>query len=177
MVRAQRDGAGPEALRAATGRTHEEWRALLTDAGALGWDHGRIAAHLVEQHGVDGWWAQGITVDFEQACQGRLPGQRADGTFAVSRTRTLPGERLDALAALVAVVAGEVGEPARSNLQARTPVVRWRLPDDSRLAATALAPTRSGTPVNLTWEKIPDAAAMAGAAARLEAMLGRALVS
>ena len=76
MARPLEQNMGPEAMQRATGRTHEEWRVVLTEAGAMAWDHTTIAKHLVEQHGVDGWWAQGITVDFEQACQGRLPGQR-----------------------------------------------------------------------------------------------------
>ena len=174
MVRRLEQNMGAAALLTATGRTHEQWRDLLTAEGALAWDHGAIARHLVEEHGVDGWWAQGITVDFEQACQGRLPGQRADGTFAVSRTRTLPGDRLGALASLVAAVTADLGEPSRSNLTARTPVVRWRLADDSRLAATAQPSRTSGTPVNLTWERLPDQDAAAAATARCETLLAAA---
>ena len=174
MVRRSEQSMGAEALLAATGRTREQWRELLIAEGALTWGHGRIAAHLVDTHGVDGWWAQGITVDFEQACQGRLPGQRADGTFAVSRTRTLPVDRLGALASLVAAVTADLGEPSRSNLTARTPVVRWRLADDSRLAATAQPSRTSGTPVNLTWERLPDQDAAAAATARCETLLAAA---
>src|SRR5690606_3567897 len=86
---------GAEALRAATGRTHAEWRELLEGAGALEWSHKQTAEWLVREHGVDGWWAQGITVDFEQDRKGRLPGQQADGSFSVSKTRTIAGERLE----------------------------------------------------------------------------------
>ncbi len=96
MARPIERSMGPEALRAATGRDHEGWRALLLDAGAKAWPHARIARWLVEEHGVDGWWAQGIAVDLEQAHQGRLPGQQADGTFTAARTRTIPGDRLEA---------------------------------------------------------------------------------
>ena len=76
-----RQQAGSEALHTATGRTHDEWHEVLVAAGASGWKHKQIAEHLVAEHGVDGWWAQGITVDFEQRVQGRQPGQRSDGTF------------------------------------------------------------------------------------------------
>ena len=156
-------------LRAATGRGHRQWRALLTEAGATSWGHGAIAKYLVDAHGVDPWWAQGITVDFEQAVKGRLPGQRPDGTFTVSRTATVSGERLEALARVAASVTARYGEPYGENLAAGQPVVRWRLTDGTRLAAVAQAPNKSGTPINLTWEKLPDAGMLP---ARLEVIDG-----
>lgn len=159
---------GADAMRAATGRTHVEWRALLTDAGALAWTHAQTARHLTDALGVDPWWAQGITVDFEQACKGRLPGQRADGTFAVSRTVTVPGDRLDALARVESVVTDAHDVPHGRNLAASMPVVRWRLADGTRLQAAAQPPNKSGTPVNLTWEKLPDEASMGVARDRIE---------
>lgn len=73
----------------ATGRSRAQWYALLDDAGAAGWDHKQMAAWLVETHDVDGWWAQGLTVGYEQARGLRLPGQRPDGTFEASVSRTL----------------------------------------------------------------------------------------
>lgn len=96
-----------ERMLEATGRVRADWHAFLDAAGARDWAHPRIARWLVEEHGVDGWWAQGITVGFEQAIGRRLPGQSADGTFAISepkpgktlvsltRSRILDGERLD----------------------------------------------------------------------------------
>ena len=54
---------GADALRRATGRDHAQWRAVLTDEGAMEMSHSEIARHLVEQHGLDGWWAQGAAHD------------------------------------------------------------------------------------------------------------------
>lgn len=161
---------GAEALRAATGRTHAEWREVLEAAGALEWSHKQTAQWLVREQGVDGWWAQGITVDFEQDRKGRLPGQQADGTFAVSKTRTIAGERLEALAAVRAAVEARHGAAHGENLAASQRVVRWRLADGRRLAAAAQQPNRSGTPVTLTIEKLPDAAAMDAAKAEIAAL-------
>ena len=172
MVERIEKNKGSEALRAATGRTHEQWRELLAGAGALEWPHKQIAEWLVREHGVDGWWAQGITVDFEQEHKGRLPGQQADGTFAVSKTRTVPGERLEALEAVRAEIEARHGAPHGENLTASQPVVRWRLADGRRLAAAAQLPNKSGTPVNLTIEKLADASAMAAAKAEIEEILG-----
>ncbi|HET8866766.1 MAG TPA: hypothetical protein VFM87_00415 [Agrococcus sp.] len=177
MVERIEKNMGSEALRAATGRTHEQWRELLAGAGALEWPHKQIAEWLVREHGVDGWWAQGITVDFEQDRKGRLPGQQADGTFSVSTTRTIAtGGGLDARLAALEAVRAEIearhGAPHGENLTASQPVVRWRLADGRRLAAAAQLPNKSGTPVNLTIEKLADASAMEAAKAEIEEILG-----
>ncbi|WP_347754256.1 DUF4287 domain-containing protein [Agrococcus sp. ProA11] len=168
-------GMGAAATRAATGRDYDEWRDLLEAAGALEWRHPTTVKWLVAQHGVDHWWAQGITVDFEQDRKGRLPGQQADGTFAVSMTRTVPGERLEALATVRAAVEAVHGEAHRANLGASQPVVRWRLRDGTRLVAAAQPQKPSGTPINLMAEKLPDAAAMQTAKAAIAALFAAAV--
>ena len=43
------------------------------------------------------WWAQSITVRYEQARGMRLPGQQPDGTFSVAVSRSLRGEPLELL--------------------------------------------------------------------------------
>lgn len=174
MARPLEQNMGPEAMQRATGRTHEQWRAVLSEAGAMAWSHPEIARHLVEVHGLDGWWAQGVTVDFEQACKGRLPGQRADGTFSTQKTATIPGEPLDALALVATLVTARHGEPHGQNLGASMPNVRWRLADGTRLLASAQGRNKSGVPVNLTWEKLPTAAAALLAKEELAEILGEA---
>ena len=51
----------------ATGRSRQDWFALLDAAGATGMAHADIARLLVDEHGVAGWWAQTVAVDYEQA--------------------------------------------------------------------------------------------------------------
>ena len=80
---------GDESVRRATGRGREEWFALLDAENAADWSHTDIAAWLVDMHGVDGWWAQGVTVSYEQARGLREPGQRRDGSFEASASKTL----------------------------------------------------------------------------------------
>lgn len=156
MVKRVDTNMGADAMRAATGRDHRQWRDLLQAAGALAWSHAEIARWLVAEHGIDGWWAQGITVDFEQDRKGRLPGQQADGTFAVSMTRTVPGERLAALAEVRAAVEAVHGDAHGENLAAAQP------------------PKASGTPITLTAEKLADAAAMESARSELAAIFAAA---
>ncbi len=72
-----------------TGRTWDEWFTLLDGWGAKERKHPEIARWLVDDHGVDGWWAQHVTVAYEQARGMRVPGQRADGTYGVSASKTV----------------------------------------------------------------------------------------
>ena len=57
--------------------------------------HTAIARWLREEHGVDSWYSQSITVGYERARGLRAPGEHADG-FAVraSKTIAVPVERL-----------------------------------------------------------------------------------
>jgi Domain of unknown function (DUF4287) len=79
----------------ATGHGWQEWFKALDDWGAPGHTHTEIARWLREEHAVDGWYAQSITVGYERARGLRAPGEHADG-FAVSATRTIaaPVEQL-----------------------------------------------------------------------------------
>lgn len=163
MPKTTREQVGEEAVRAATGRTHDEWNALLAEEGAREWQHKRIAEHLREQHGVDGWWAQGITVDFEQRVQGRMPGQRPDGTFECSVRRTLPGGQVEALERVAALVAKEHGEPSARSMTLRTPNVRFAPESGIRVVVDAQPPKPSGVSVGITVSKLADPAAQAAA--------------
>lgn len=80
---------GSETTTLRTGRTREQWHELLDAAGAARWPHKRIAEWLVAEHDVDGWWAQSLTVGYEQARGMRLPGQRPDGTFEANASKTV----------------------------------------------------------------------------------------
>jgi hypothetical protein len=79
----------------ATGRGWQAWFELLDGWGAAARSHTEIARWLREEQGVDGWYAQSITVGYERARGLRAPGQRPDG-FAVGASRTIavPVERL-----------------------------------------------------------------------------------
>lgn len=123
-IRAQ-ESVSDDSLREATGRGRTEWHALLAEAGASEWPHPDIAAWLVEEHGVPGWWAQGITVGFEQAIGRRKPGQRADGSFETSASRSLGGEREAVVAAFVDELSARFGEPVALKPESRWTTGRW----------------------------------------------------
>lgn len=78
-----------EALARRTGRAWDEWFELLDEWGASTQRHPEIARWLVEEHNVDGWWAQTVTVGYEQARGLRVPGQQSDGRFSASASKTV----------------------------------------------------------------------------------------
>lgn len=136
MVRSSADALGDDAVVAATGQPRAYWFELLDAHDASSWSHQDIASWLVSVQGVDGWWAQSVTVAYEQARGLRAPGQRADGTFEVSASRTVPGT-LDAVFAAVADEASRArwldpalpaaGAGGRSEVLAATPGTSVRL--------------------------------------------------
>jgi hypothetical protein len=77
------------AIREKTGKTWPEWRKVLDAWGAADKPHDAIARYVHEELGVDGWWAQGVTVGYERMIGRREVGQKADGSFAASASKTV----------------------------------------------------------------------------------------
>jgi hypothetical protein len=115
-----------------------------------------------------GWWAQGITVAYEQHIGRRIPGQQGDGTFAASASKTIPGTMDAALTAWIALVDGRssfngvavMDEPSMSA------TAKWRywrcgLEDDSRVDVTVneSAPGKCRVAVQHSQLVSPEAAA------------------
>jgi hypothetical protein len=153
---------GDRALAVSTGRSRADWYALLDAAGASGWPHREIASWLVREHGVDGWWAQGITVGYEQTRGIRVPGQRQDGLFECSVSRTLPVDHERAWDHVADDVARAAWLDVPVEVTGTTPPasVRWRLPDGTR-AVVRVEPVRPGaTRVVVQHARLPDAEAL-----------------
>jgi len=132
-------------LMAATGKTRGEWHALLDAENAATWPHPAIAAWLHREHDVDGWWAQGITVGYEQARGLRLPGQQPDGSFAAGSSKTVAGDLLPTLDKVIAAVSDHFGmKPVTVGRAAKHPTARWELRDGTGLLVTT-SPAPVGT--------------------------------
>ncbi|KIH96611.1 hypothetical protein LP52_23875 [Streptomonospora alba] len=86
------ENAHVEPIERATGRTWDTWLRFMAGIGAPGLDHRTIALRVSEELAgtVDnpGWWAQSVTVAYERHIGRRVPGQRADGTFETSVSRS-----------------------------------------------------------------------------------------
>jgi hypothetical protein len=78
----------------ATNRTWDDWLRFMDGIGACDLDHQAIALKVyAELDGTleqVGWWTQSVTVAYEQHIGRRIPGQRSDGTFQLSVSRSTP---------------------------------------------------------------------------------------
>lgn len=81
-------GMSDEKVKAKTGCTWERWVYALDRRGAGQMSHGQIATLVNEKYKVDGWWSQMVTVGYERIKGLRARGQRLDGTYEASKSRT-----------------------------------------------------------------------------------------
>ena len=81
-------GVSSDAVEKATGKNWRQWLMALDKLGARDMAHKSIAELLRAQHKLDGWWAQMITVGYEQSRGLRQVLEHADG-FAASISRTV----------------------------------------------------------------------------------------
>jgi hypothetical protein len=82
-------------IRRATGRTYDQWFALLDRWGAPGRPFRETADWLEGEHDLSSWWAQKLIVEYEQARGLRPAGVPSGGTFTVGTSITVrvPVER------------------------------------------------------------------------------------
>lgn len=82
-------GIGDAAVKKATGKTWAQWLRILDAAGAKKMTHKDIAANLRDKYpDLGGWWAQMVTVGYEQARGMRLKHEKCDG-FAAGASKTV----------------------------------------------------------------------------------------
>lgn len=157
----------------ATQRSWDAWLRFMDGIDAKNLSHHEIATHVLYE--LDGkmdspaWWAQSVTVAYEQQIGRRLPGQRPDGTFqtSVSKATKLPMQEL--MDKWVAFAAGDNevlglidGEPRVSGTDKR---ITWRSKgqDGSDIRITS-EPKKDGTAsiiatqMELQTEELNDAA-------------------
>lgn len=138
----------------ATDRSWDSWLAFMDAVGAKDLSHKDIAQkaynELEDTMDQAGWWAQSIAVAYEHHIGRRVPGQRSDGTFqlSVSRSTSLGIEELMAKWADFAAGNGAVRdllaeEPRVSGTERR---MTWRskATDGSAVVVTS-EPKKNGT--------------------------------
>lgn len=81
-------GMSDEKIKEKTGCTWERWVYALDRRGAAEMSHGEIARIVNEKYKVDGWWSQSVTVGYERIKGLRARGQRRDGSYEASKSRT-----------------------------------------------------------------------------------------
>lgn len=75
-----------ETVEAKTGKRWRQWFEQLDNAGARSWDHKTIAKRLHQEYGLTFWWAQTVTVAYEQAVGLRARHEMPDG-YQIQRQR------------------------------------------------------------------------------------------
>jgi hypothetical protein len=81
-------GMSDAVIKEKTGCTWERWVKTLDQFGAEKMSHREIATIVNEKWKVDGWWSQTVTVGYERIKGLRERGQRRDGTYEASKSRT-----------------------------------------------------------------------------------------
>ncbi|MBA3758206.1 hypothetical protein H0X10_01060 [Candidatus Saccharibacteria bacterium] len=130
----------------ATNKLWGQWVIELDDSGSRELSHSELARKLydeldgkVESHG---WWAQGITVAYEQHIGKRIPGQLANGLFELAISKAIPKPRDVVFSQVTEWLEQQVEFNGREQLKARSSTTpkrsNWRcdFSDKSKFAAT-----------------------------------------
>jgi hypothetical protein len=78
-----------DSVKANTGKSWDEWCDLIDTWPEAEQGHAAVAARVLDEFDVTGWWGQGITVGWERITGRRLVNQMSDGTFTAAVTRTI----------------------------------------------------------------------------------------
>ena len=151
-----------EAIENGTGKCWDDWLAFFEAMGAASLSHKDIARRVFEDGGTSGWWAQSLTVAYEQHISRRVPGQDCEGEFSVSVSKTLNSDMDSALQWWLDAV-GDREEFSDISVSRGPDVSKT---DKSRYWRVGLADGSSVT-VHL-YEKSPDKSSLAIAHEKLE---------
>jgi hypothetical protein len=150
-------------MRRATGRTRDEWFAVLDAWGTAARPYREIQGWLMDEHDLSRWWAQKLIVEYEEARGLRTPGRRPGGmlTVGVSKTVNVPVERL--FEAFVDAEARERWLPGsvmhvRTSRPARSARFDWE-DGATRVSVVFTAMSDAKSQVGLEHERLPDSEA------------------
>jgi hypothetical protein len=94
-------GMSDEAIVKGTGKGWDDWFRIIDAWDGTSRTHTQIARYINGEHGIDGWWAQGVTVGYERARGMRAVNQRPGEGFEVSVSKTVDMPPLEAWRAFV----------------------------------------------------------------------------
>lgn len=172
-------GLSDEAVQAATGRSWQEWQAFLDAGGAADLSHAKIV-EMVSEAGIGRWWRQMVAVGYERMVGKRAPGQACNGSFSANASRTLAGDKDQALALWCATVEGlkdfDGVQAASQPRQSQTEAWRyWRLDleDGSKVSVVISDESAGKAVIAIGHEKLVDVAAKAQATLYWKSVLAR----
>jgi hypothetical protein len=79
-----------QAVFKATGRSKNDWYAIIEEGVKDKMTHPEIAEFLRKEYDLSPWWSQEITVLFEKHAGTRVTGQTMDAGFQVGINKTIP---------------------------------------------------------------------------------------
>jgi hypothetical protein len=82
-------GMSNEAIKKATGCDWDKWVFCLDYVGAQDWSHRAIADYVHHTYKVTDWWTQTVTVGYERIKGLRAIGQRRDGGYEATKSKTI----------------------------------------------------------------------------------------
>src|SRR5438874_589515 len=85
---AEAAGMSDASIKAKTGCNWERWVKTLDKFGADKKSHREVASMIAKTWKLDGWWAQTVTVGYERIKGLRARGQRRDGSYEATKSRT-----------------------------------------------------------------------------------------
>ena len=170
-------GRSDAVLEEKTGCTWARWVRTLDHVQAYTWQHREIATYVREKYGLSPWWAQGVTLGYERIKGLRAIGQRRDGSFEATRSRTfaVPLVRLyRAFHDAQARARWLPGVDLTVRTAARGKSMRITWPDQTSVTVDFASRGPGKSQVAVQHEKLPDRAAAARArefwADRLDAL-------
>lgn len=81
-------GMSDDKVKAKTGCTWDRWVHALDRLGAEQMSHREIVALVSTKYKIESWWSQTVTVGYERIKGLRARGQRRDGTYEATKSRT-----------------------------------------------------------------------------------------
>lgn len=81
-------GMSDDSVKAKTGCPWERWVRALDHDGAAEMTHREIAALVNTKYKMGGWWSQTVAVGYERIKGMRARGQRRNGTYEATKSRT-----------------------------------------------------------------------------------------
>lgn len=156
-----------ETIAEGTGRSWEDWLVWLDGIGARDLPHKDLAQRVKSEGGTTGWWAQYVTVAYEQHIGRRVPGQDHEGSFQVSVTRTVFGSMNQAIAAWTELVRDfhsfdgvDIASKPRASATDKWRHWRVALVDGGRLIVSAGEKAPGKTALTVTHEKLANGEAV-----------------
>ena len=152
-------GMSDEAIKAKTGCTWNKWVTSLDYYGAETMSHVEIAELVHTKYKVPGWWTQTVTVGYERIKGLRARGQRRDGSYEASKSRTFDvpvGKLFDAWADSKKRRKWLSADKVSIRTKTRPKSIRLGWTDGSIIALWFTAKGKSKSAVSVQHAKLPD---------------------